>query len=109
MPNHSADLAPVFRALADPTRRAVVERLSRGPCAVSELAAPFEMALPSFVQHLKQLEEAGLVSTEKAGRTRTVSLNADRLGEGERWFSELRGIWNRRLDQLESHLEQRKL
>ena len=94
----------VFRALSDPTRRIVLQRLSRSPASVSELAAPFEMALPSFVQHLRILEECGLVRSRKAGRVRTYRLEPKRLKQAEDWLAKQRNLWERRLDQLDSYL-----
>jgi DNA-binding transcriptional ArsR family regulator len=94
----------VFHGLADPTRRAVLERLSRGPAAVSELSQPFHMALPSFLQHLGVLEECGLVKSRKSGRVRTYQLTPQPLKAAEGWLERQRGIWNRRLDQLDSYL-----
>jgi DNA-binding transcriptional ArsR family regulator len=94
----------VFRALSDPTRRRVVERLSRSPASVTELAAPFDMALPSFVQHMKVLEGCGLVTSEKAGRVRTYQLVPKRLCVVEGWLSDQRTLWERRLDQLDEYL-----
>jgi len=94
----------VFRALSDPTRRQVLERLSRSPASVSELAAPFEMALPSFLEHLKVLEGCGLVRSRKTGRVRTYQLAAKRLRLAEDWLSKQRTIWEQRLDQLDSYL-----
>lgn len=94
----------VFRALSDPTRRHVVERLSRSPGSVSDLAAPFDMALPSFVAHLRVLEDCGLVRSTKAGRVRTYSLVAKRLAVAEDWLSKQRDLWERRLDQLDDYL-----
>ncbi len=94
----------VFRALSDPTRRRVVERLSRSPASVSELAAPFDMALPSFVQHLKVLERCGLVHSKKSGRVRTYRLAAKRLRLAEHWLARQRTLWERRLDQLDDYL-----
>jgi len=99
---------PVFRALSDGTRRAVLERLARGPASVSELARPFDMALPSFLQHLKVLERGGLVRSRKAGRVRTYSLAPRALGEAERWLARQRRLWVRRLDQLDAHLADMK-
>ncbi|HVK76142.1 MAG TPA: metalloregulator ArsR/SmtB family transcription factor [Kofleriaceae bacterium] len=99
------ELDRVFRALADPTRRAVVERLSGGGAPVSELAAPFEMALPSFLQHLKVLEGCGLVRSRKSGRVRTYELSPAPLKAAEGWMSEQRALWERRLDQLDRYLE----
>jgi DNA-binding transcriptional ArsR family regulator len=94
----------IFRALADPTRRRVVERLSRSPASVSELAQPFGMALPSFVQHLRVLEGCGLVRSRKAGRVRTYQLAPERLHLAEDWLGRQREIWERRLDQLDAYL-----
>ena len=99
---------PIFRALADPTRRRVLERLTQGPAAVSELAQPFDMALPSFVQHLRQLESAGLVTSTKSGRVRTYRLAPARLRLAENWLARQRSVWERRLDQLDDYLKQMK-
>lgn len=98
----------VFRALADPTRRRVLERLSRSPASVSELAEPFKMALPSFVQHLQVLEVSGLVQSKKAGRVRTYSLAPKRLRVAEDWLAKQRTLWEQRLDQLDDYLQQFK-
>jgi DNA-binding transcriptional ArsR family regulator len=106
MPNQGAiGLDRVFQALADPTRRAVVQRLSRGTAPVSELAEPFDMALPSFLQHLKVLEGCGLVSSRKAGRVRTYQLSPQPLQAAEGWIAEQRALWERRLDRLDRYLE----
>jgi DNA-binding transcriptional ArsR family regulator len=94
----------VFRALADPTRRRVVERLSRQPASVSELAKPFKMALPSFLEHLKVLEGCGLVTSSKSGRVRTYRLAPGRLRQAEDWLSRQRRLWEQRLDQLDAYL-----
>jgi DNA-binding transcriptional ArsR family regulator len=94
----------VFRALSDPTRRGVVERLSRSPGSVSELAKPFEMALPSFVEHLRVLEGCGLVRSTKVGRVRTYELVPTRLKLAENWLARQRAFWERRLDQLDHYL-----
>jgi DNA-binding transcriptional ArsR family regulator len=94
----------VFRALADPTRRAVLERLGRGPAGMTELAEPFDMALPSFLQHLRTLEESGLVRSEKVGRVRTYHVSPDGLQTAEHWLARQRSLWERRLDQLDAHL-----
>jgi DNA-binding transcriptional ArsR family regulator len=94
----------VFRALADPTRRAVVQRLAKSPAAVSELAAPFDMALPSFVQHLRVLEQSGVVKSTKTGRVRTYRLDAKRLRSAESWLAEQRSLWERRLDQFDAYV-----
>ena len=94
----------VFRALADPTRREVVERLGRSPASVSELAEPFDMALPSFVQHLRVLEDSGLVRSRKAGRVRTYRLVPRRLRVAEDWLTRQRTMWERRLDQFDAYV-----
>ena len=108
MPNQSRELSAVFQALADPTRRAVLERLGRGPAAMSELAQPFDMALPSFSQHLDVLERSGLVRSHKSGRVRTYELTARRLKSAENWLARQRALWERRLDQLDSYLKTMK-
>ncbi len=95
----------VFRALADPTRRRVLERLGRGPATVSDLAKPFEMALPSFLQHLRMLETAGLVSSTKVGRVRIYRLVPERLKLAEDWHARQRRLWETRLDQLDDLLK----
>lgn len=94
----------IFRALADPTRRRVVERLNRSPASVSELAQPFEMALPSFIEHLKVLEGCGLVRSEKIGRIRTYQLAPEPLQLAENWLAEQRTLWERRLDQFDAYV-----
>lgn len=94
----------IFRALADPTRRGVVERLNRSPASVSELAEPFEMALPSFIEHLKVLEGCGLVRSEKIGRVRTYQLAPEPLKLAENWLAEQRTLWERRLDQFDAYV-----
>ena len=103
MPNQ--ELTRVFHALSDPTRRAVLERLTRGPAAVGELAQPFRMALPSFVQHLGVLEECGLVRSKKQGRVRTYTLAPQPLTAAEHWLSDQRAHWERRLDSLDNFLQ----
>lgn len=104
MPNKEIVLDRTFQALADPTRRAVVERLGRGPATVSDLARPFEMALPSFLQHLKVLEASGLITSRKTGRVRTCELSAQTLATMEDWLIKQRLRWERRLDQLDELL-----
>ncbi|OCX13714.1 transcriptional regulator [Mesorhizobium hungaricum] len=103
-PTNAAVVDRVFRALSDPTRRNVLERLSLRPASASELAAPYDMALPSFVEHLKVLEGSGLVRSHKAGRVRTYELAAEQLKLAEDWLGRQRNIWERRLDQLDSYL-----
>ncbi len=90
----------VFRALGDPTRRSVVERLTRSPASVSQLADPFAMSLPAVVQHLGVLEEAGIVVSEKVGRVRTCRLRSESLREAEEWLVARRTVWEHRLDRL---------
>jgi len=104
MPKRSPTLDRVFRALADPTRRAVVQRLARGPRHTTELAARFSMALPSFAQHLDVLEDAGLVRSRKQGRVRTYELVPGAARPARRWLDLQRDLWNTRLDQLDAHL-----
>ncbi len=94
----------IFRALSDPTRRHVLERLSRSPATVSELAATYDMALPSFVGHLKVLEKSGLVSSQKIGRVRTYRLESAQLKQAEDWLGKQRTMWERRLDRLDRYL-----
>ena len=98
----------VFRALADPTRRGVIERLARRPASASELAAPVDMALPSFVGHLRILEGCGLVRSKKTGRVRTYTLVPRRLQIAEHWLGKQRALWERRLDQLDAYLTELK-
>src|SRR5882724_5312244 len=108
---HTTSTSPVdgiFRALADPTRRLVVERLNRSPASVSELARPFDMALPSFVEHLRVLEGCGLVHSRKIGRVRTYRLAPKRLKVAEEWLTRQRMLWERRLDQLDNYLSELK-
>lgn len=98
----------IFRALADPTRRQVIERLSAGDASVSELAGPHKMALPSFVEHLKVLEGAGLVRSQKVGRVRTYGLVPEELRIAQTWLDRQRAIWEARLDSLDAHLQAMK-
>lgn len=105
MLNQSA-LNASFRALAEPTRRAIVERLSRGAASVSDLAAPFEMTLAAVVQHLQVLEECGLVRTEKVGRVRTCQINATGLNGIADWVAARRTLTERRLDRLGKFLDE---
>ncbi|QAY94687.1 transcriptional regulator [Methylovirgula ligni] len=105
MLNKSADLDSLFHALADPARRSIVERLSRGPAPVSELARPLTMSLPSVMQHLGVLEAAGLVRSEKLGRVRTCSIQPDTLSLAEQWINARRLEWQVRLDRLDEYLK----
>lgn len=104
LPEAAKPIDHVFRALSDPTRRHVLERLSRSPASVSELAAPFDMALPSFVQHMGILEECGLVQSRKTGRVRTYEIIPKRLKLAEDWMIRQRALWEKRLDQLDTYL-----
>jgi DNA-binding transcriptional ArsR family regulator len=106
MPNQSTDLGRVFQALADPTRRAVLERLAGGPAAMSELAQPFRMALPSFSQHLDVLEDCGLVRSSKEGRVRTYRISPRVMKAAEGWLAKQRSLWTRRLDQLDEYVKE---
>jgi len=98
MDNHSTALSAAFHALADPTRRAVIHRLGRGPATVSELATPFDMALPSFMKHIRLLEASGWIRTQKAGRVRTCALEKKQFATVENWLSQQRVVWNARAD-----------
>lgn len=93
-----------FKALGDATRRAVIERLGSGPASVSELARPFDMALPSFMQHLKVLEQAGLVTSHKRGRVRTYRLQTAPLVTAETWLASQRATWEQRLDRFDAYV-----
>lgn len=104
MPNQNARLDSAFRALADPTRRAVLQRLAKGSTSVSDLAQPFEMALPSFMQHLQILETGGLIRSRKIGRTRTCEMQPQALVPVQSWLEEQRSIWTARLDSLDAYL-----
>lgn len=102
--HHAAPLDLAFQALSDPGRRAMVERLSQGPASVSELAEPLPMTLSAVVQHLKILEDAGLVRSEKLGRVRTCRLEPRAMIEVERWIAERKRFWEQQYDQLEAYL-----
>src|SRR5580704_6234945 len=106
MLNQRVPLDLAFQALADSTRRAMVDRLSQGPASVSELARPLAMSLPAVVQHLHVLEASGLVHSEKVGRVRTCRIEPVALGGAEQWIAERRADWERRLDRLGEYLEQ---
>jgi DNA-binding transcriptional ArsR family regulator len=108
MLNYSTPLDRAFQALADPTRRAMVERLSRSPASVSELKRPLAMSLPAVMQHLAMLEASGLVLSEKAGRVRTCRINPAALAEAEQWIAARRVEWERRLDRLGEYLNDLK-
>jgi DNA-binding transcriptional ArsR family regulator len=100
------DLA--FQALADPSRRVMVDRLVQGPATVSELAKPLAMSLPGVMQHLAVLEASGLVISEKVGRTRTCRIEPAVLTQAEQWIAERRALWERRLDRLGQFLDETK-
>jgi len=99
-------LDKTFAALADPTRRALVERLVQGPATVSELAKPLPMSLPAAMLHLKVLEDSGLVTSQKIGRVRTCRIDPKMLSQAERWVAERRQMWERSLDRLGAFLDQ---
>jgi len=104
MANYSGSLDSVFHALADPTRRAVIQRLVRGTATVSDLAQPFDMALPSFMKHVRVLEQSGLIVSKKIGRTRSCTLKRKNLDAAEKWFNEQRDLWKSRYQNLDSLL-----
>lgn len=100
MPRRKPDIDLVFHALGDPTRRAMVEKLSEGPLSVSRLATPLAITLTAVAQHLQILEESGLVQTEKVGRVRTCRLETAGLSAAQKWIGDRRSEWERRLDRL---------
>jgi DNA-binding transcriptional ArsR family regulator len=108
MPHRGGPVDVVFKALADPTRRQVIERLVVGPASTTQLAEPFSMALPSFQQHLSVLERAGLVTSTKHGRTRTYRVSPGGLETAQGWLADQRRLWERRLDQLDQFLINQK-
>jgi DNA-binding transcriptional ArsR family regulator len=106
MLNYQAALDRSFHALADPARRTMVERLTRGPASVSELAGPLAMSLPAVMQHLGVLMESGLVKSQKKGRVRICELDAKAMADAEAWFRNRRELWERRLDRLADYLDE---
>lgn len=104
MLNDLPTLDHAFRALSDPVRRRMLARLSRGPASVSELAEPFSISLPAVLQHLKSLEQSGLVRSEKKGRVRTVRLQPKALSAAESWIADRRAEWEAQADRLENYL-----
>lgn len=108
MLNYSPNLDLAFQALADPSRRAMVDRLANGPASVSELAKPLSMSLPAVMQHLAVLEESGLVRSEKIGRVRTCRIEPQAMNAAEQWIAERRALWERRLDRLGQFLDETK-
>jgi DNA-binding transcriptional ArsR family regulator len=108
LPKQSAAPEALFCALGDPTRLAVVSRLCRKPETVTSLAAPFKMALPSFMQHLQVLEDSGWIQSKKEGRVRTCEINPEALGRAGLWLSRQRGLWEARMDRMDAYLLQLK-
>lgn len=106
MTKYMDNLDSLFHALADPTRRAVLAKLSSGQLSISELAQPFDMALPSFVQHIKVLENSGLIRSTKVGRVRTCEVVPEAFSEAESWLAARQALWEGRMDRLEAFLEQ---
>lgn len=104
MTNAAVSLDSVFQALADPTRRAIVLRLARGPASVSDLARPLSMSLPAVVQHLQVLESSGLIQSAKTGRVRTCRIQPAALRTAEQWISARRTAWEKHLDNLAAYL-----
>ena len=100
-----SQLDHIYHALSDPTRRALLDRLAKGPASVSELAAPFESTLASIVQHVQVLETSGLIATEKVGRTRTCRISTEAVAQAERWLTDRRELWEGRFDRLGALLE----
>ncbi len=96
----------VFAALSDPTRRAIVTRLSREPASVSELSKPFAMAMPTLLQHVRVLETSGLITTEKTGRVRTCALRGEAMAKTEQWLARQRAAWEGRLDRMEAYVKE---
>jgi len=112
MAKHDPDLSLLFHALADPTRRAILERLAQGPVPVSDLARPTGLRLPTILRHLSVLEEAGLIATAKDGRVRTCAIVPEALAPMRTWLEEQRAVWEARLDRLDAYvmtlMEERK-
>ena len=106
MEQYRDGLSSVFQALADPTRRAVIARLGQGPASVTDLAAPFEMALPSFMKHIRFLEGCGLITTRKTGRVRTCRVERTQFAAAEDWLAQQSALWEGRSDRLEQFVEQ---
>jgi DNA-binding transcriptional ArsR family regulator len=104
MTNHYADLDRAFHALADPTRRAIVTRLARGPASVSELSQPFAMTMPTLLQHIRVLEHGGLIATQKSGRVRTCAIRPGALDAASGWLDRQRVAWENRLDRMEAYV-----
>jgi DNA-binding transcriptional ArsR family regulator len=105
MEQDARQLNRIFQAIADPTRRAVLGRLGSGPASVSNLAKPFDMAMPSFLQHIRFLEESGWIRTRKVGRVRICTIEEESFTAVERWLSEQRALWEGRTDRLQQFVE----
>lgn len=103
MTNHGGSLDRMFHALADPTRRAIVARLVQGPTSVSDLATPFEMAMPTLLAHIRVLEDSGLIGSEKHGRVRTCAIRPGALDATVAWLDRQRAVWEGRLDRMEAY------
>jgi DNA-binding transcriptional ArsR family regulator len=108
MGQHPEQLNGLFQALADPTRRAVLGRLGKGPASISELAKPFDMALPSFMRHIRFLEDSGWILTRKEGRVRTCVIEKKAFAAADAWLSKQRALWEARFDRFDALLEGRK-
>jgi DNA-binding transcriptional ArsR family regulator len=108
MENHHRELDRAFAALSDPTRRAVVARLCLGEASVGELARPFSIGLPTFLKHIRILEEGGFLQTRKAGRVRICALEPEALRQADSWLSQHLSIWAARLDRMDAHIQRRK-
>jgi DNA-binding transcriptional ArsR family regulator len=104
MTNHAGNLDGVFHALSDPTRRGIVSRLSRGPASVSDLHEPAQMAMPTLLQHIRVLEQSGLIGTEKVGRVRLCELKPKALSASEAWLGRQRAVWEARLDRMDAYV-----
>jgi len=104
MAKHDSQLNLLFTALGDPTRRAILTRLAQGDASVTELAATHDMALPSFMKHLRKLEEAGVITSTKAGRIRSCALSADAFAPVETWLDAQRALWTDRLDRHDDYV-----
>lgn len=104
MAKYDTGLDQIFAALGDPTRRAILTRLARGPAQVSELAEPFDMALPSLMGHLRKLEAGGLITSEKRGRVRTCRINPGAFEPAQDWLDEQRALWGGRLDRFDDYV-----
>jgi len=104
MPSYKSELDGIFHALADPTRRGIVTRLSRGPASVTELHGPSSMALPTLLQHIRVLEGSGLIGTEKVGRVRVCALKPKALSATQTWLARQRATWEARLDRMDAYV-----